>query len=75
MGPSESSADFAAILAATSDRAPSVVQVRTHDVLAKTSFEVITAALGAHDGQLAAGALLSIDETGSRVPILPLRRR
>jgi hypothetical protein len=37
--------DFAAILAATSDRAPSVVQVRIHDVLAETSFEVITAAL------------------------------
>ena len=67
--------DFAAILAATSDRAPSVVQVRIHDVLADTSFEVITAALSAHDEQLAAGALLSIDETGSRVRILPLRRR
>lgn len=67
--------DFAAILAATSDRAPSVVQVRIHDVLAKTSFEAIVAALGAHDEQLAAGALLSIDETGARVRILPLRRR
>lgn len=67
--------DFAAILAATSDRAPSVVQVRIHDVLAETSFETIVAALGAHAEQLAAGALLSIDETGSRVRILPLRRR
>ena len=28
--------DFAAILAATSDRAPSVVQLRIHDVLAET---------------------------------------
>ena len=67
--------DFSAILAATSDRAPSVVQVRIHDVLAEASFEAIANALGAHAEQLAAGALLSIDETGARVRILPLRRR
>jgi predicted nuclease of predicted toxin-antitoxin system len=67
--------DFAAILAATSDRAPSVVQLRIHDVLAETSFDAIAAALGAHAEQLAIGALLSIDETGARVRILPLRRR
>ena len=66
--------DFAAILAATSDRAPSVVQVRLHDVLAETSLGAIVAALGAHAEQLSAGALLSIDETGARVRILPLRR-
>ena len=67
--------DFTAILAATSDRAPSVVQLRIHDVLADGSFQSIVAALSAHGQALASGALLSIDESGARVRILPLRQR
>jgi predicted nuclease of predicted toxin-antitoxin system len=37
--------DLTAILAATSDRAPSVVQLRLHDILAVGSFQSIVAAL------------------------------
>lgn len=67
--------DCAAILAATSERAPSVVQLRIHDVLAGRACEAIVDAISAHSEQLGAGALLSIDEMGARVRILPLRQR
>jgi predicted nuclease of predicted toxin-antitoxin system len=67
--------DFSAILAATSDWAPSVVQLRIHDILAEGSLETIVAALRAYAPALASGALLSIDDAGARVRILPLRRR
>lgn len=66
--------DFSAILAATSGQVSSVVQVRTQDLLSDTAVSAIARALEAHREEVAGGALLSIDEGGTRVRMLPLRR-
>lgn len=66
--------DFSAILAATSGQAPSVVQVRSQDLLSDAVVSAIARALAAYREEVAAGALLSIDEGGTRVRMLPLRR-
>jgi predicted nuclease of predicted toxin-antitoxin system len=66
--------DFSAILAATSSQAPSVAQVRSQDLLSEAAVSVVAKALEAYREEVEAGALLSIDEGGTRVRILPLRR-
>jgi predicted nuclease of predicted toxin-antitoxin system len=64
--------DFSAILAATSGRAPSVVQVRMQDLMSDAAVDAVVAALEACRESVAVGALLSIDESGTRVRMLPL---
>ena len=64
--------DFSAILAATSDQAPSVVQLRTQDLLSETAVSAVVSAVRAHDRHIERGALLSIDEASARVRMLPL---
>jgi len=66
--------DFGAILAATQASGPSVLQVRAHDVLPAYLGAVVVAAIRQFAGQLADGALLTIDERASRVRLLPLKR-
>lgn len=66
--------DFSSILAATSDDAPSVVQLRGQDLFADREFHALVTALGRHADEIGRGALLSIDEEASRVRILPLPR-
>jgi predicted nuclease of predicted toxin-antitoxin system len=66
--------DFSAILAATSDRTPSVVQLRMQDLLSKAAVSAVARSLEAHREDIEGGALLSIDESGTRVRILPLRK-
>jgi predicted nuclease of predicted toxin-antitoxin system len=66
--------DFSAILAATSGAAPSVVQVRMQDLLSNAAVDVVARALEAYREEVEGGALLSIDESGTRVRMLPLRR-
>jgi len=66
--------DFSAILAATSEAAPSVIQLRMQDLLSDRALAAVVAAVRAHGAELDAGALMSIDEGGARVRILPLRR-
>ena len=66
--------DFAAILAATSGQAPSVVQVRSQDLLSDAAVSAVARALEAYREEVDGGALLSIDEAGTRVRMLPLRR-
>ena len=66
--------DFSAILAATSGHAPSVLQVRTQDLLSDAVVGFVAAAIQAFPEEIEAGALLSIDEGGTRVRMLPLRR-
>lgn len=67
--------DFSAILAATSEAAPSVVQLRMQDLLSERALEAIVTAVNARGKDLELGALMSIDESGARVRILPLRQR
>ncbi len=65
--------DFSAILAATAGATPSVVQIRTQDLLSDEVVSIVAKALGAHREDIERGALLSIDEGGTRVRMLPLK--
>ncbi len=65
--------DFSAILAATSGRTPSVVQLRAQDLLSEAAMTIVASALEVHREDIERGALLSIDEGGTRVRMLPLR--
>ena len=65
--------DFSAILAAGVVAGPSVVQLRTQDLLSEGAVRIVARALEAHREDLERGALLSIDEGGTRVRMLPLK--
>ena len=64
--------DFGILLAHSKDRGPSVMQVRTQDVSPDHLGPLILSALRAHGEALESGALLTIDESKSRVRILPI---
>lgn len=66
--------DFSAILAASGEDSPSVVQVRMQDVLSDTATARLVLALTTHAGDIERGALLSVNESGTRVRVLPLQR-
>ena len=65
--------DFSAILAASAGASPSVVQIRTQDLLSDAAVAIVAKAIEAHREDIERGALLSIDEAGSRVRMLPLK--
>lgn len=65
--------DFSAILAASASATPSVVQIRTQDLLSDEVVSTVVHAIEAHRGHIQRGALLSIDEAATRVRVLPLR--
>ena len=64
--------DFSAILAAGAVVGPSVVQPNS-GLLSDGAVSLVAKALEAHLGDIGRGALLSIDEGGTRVRMLPLR--
>lgn len=64
--------DFGAILAATQAYSPSVIQVRTQDLLPDSIGKLVVQALLKYQEQLEQGALISIDRLNSRVRILPI---
>lgn len=64
--------DFGILLAHRKDGGPSVIQVRTQDVSPEHLGPVVLRALRAHHEALESGALLTIDESKSRVRILPI---
>jgi predicted nuclease of predicted toxin-antitoxin system len=64
--------DFGTMLALTHAAGPSVLQVRTQDVLPGSAGNVVVAALRQHEADLVAGALVVVDESKSRVRVLPL---
>ena len=66
--------DFSAILASGVLDGPSVVQIRSQDLLSDVVVSIVAKALDAHRDDIERGALLSIDEAGTRVRVLPLRR-
>lgn len=65
--------DFSRILALTQGKGPSVIQVRTQDLLPENLGPIVLKALQEYDGELQAGALIVIDERSLRVRILPIR--
>jgi len=67
--------DFSALLATTRATGPSVLQVRTQDVMPEHLARRVVEVLRRHAADLAAGALVTIDDVRSRVHILPLRGR
>jgi predicted nuclease of predicted toxin-antitoxin system len=64
--------DFGTMLALTHASGPSVLQIRGQDVLPDHLAPTVVAALTRHATDLAAGALVVIDESKSRVRILPI---
>jgi predicted nuclease of predicted toxin-antitoxin system len=64
--------DFGTALALTHAGGPSVLQVRGQRVLPRQSGRLVLAALARYEAELAAGALVVLDEARSRVRILPL---
>jgi predicted nuclease of predicted toxin-antitoxin system len=65
--------DFSALLAVTRDNGPSVLQTRTQDLMPGAIGEMIVNVLRDYREQFSAGVLITVDEHGSRVRILPLR--
>jgi predicted nuclease of predicted toxin-antitoxin system len=67
--------DFSAILAATQDAKPSVVQIRAEDVRPETVGRTLIEALRQMAVELEEGALLTIDPARTRLRVLPLRSK
>lgn len=65
--------DFSAILAATNDSKPSVVQIRAVNLAPDHLSSLIIAALRQCAAELESGALLTIDAERRRLRLLPLR--
>jgi predicted nuclease of predicted toxin-antitoxin system len=64
--------DFGAILAATQARAPSIIQLRTQDVMPETCGADVARALLENVRALEAGAILTVDLDRARIRLLPL---
>lgn len=64
--------DFGALLALTKADGPSVIQVRTQDVLPARLGPIVLAVLRQHEESLKQGALVVVDERTARIRILPL---
>lgn len=66
--------DFSALVAHSGQRGPSVLQMRTHAVLPGDIGLIVALVLRRHHEAIASGAIVTIDEAGSRVRILPIGR-
>jgi predicted nuclease of predicted toxin-antitoxin system len=64
--------DFSAILATTHGTKPSVVQIRADTLSPAAIGSVLIAALRQMQGELEAGALLTVDAQRTRLNLLPL---
>ena len=67
--------DFGAILAATANDKPSVIQIRADDNSPETVGAVVLAALAQAASDLDVGALVTVEPGRSRLRLLPLSRR
>ncbi len=65
--------DFSAMLAATQAQTPSIIQVRTQDVMSDRFLNILVDTLNQFQAQLERGALVVVDEFRARARILPLR--
>jgi predicted nuclease of predicted toxin-antitoxin system len=65
--------DFGAILAATKERRPSVVQLRSDALTPEAVGALVLAAIRESAQEVSEGALLSIEAARARLRVLPLR--
>ncbi len=66
--------DFGALLAIGGGPGPSVIQVRALDLVPESIGADLLRVLREHAAVLAHGALVTLDETRTRVRVLPIRR-
>ena len=64
--------DFGAMLASTRAQGPSVIQIRTQDVMSRTLGDRLVQLLRQYQAVLESGALITVDDLGSRVRILSI---
>lgn len=67
--------DFGTLLAASGVRSPSVIQVRTQDVLPHSLGPVVLRALEAVRPHLEQGAIVTVDLASQRIRLLPIQPR
>jgi predicted nuclease of predicted toxin-antitoxin system len=65
--------DFGALLARPGSAGPSVIQVRTEDVLPSAIGSVVLRALKGCRGQIEAGAIVTVEIAEDRIRLLPLK--
>ena len=65
--------DFGALLALTRARGPSVLQVRTQNVLPGAIGDLVMKVLTAHASVFEQGALVTVDERNARIRVPPVR--
>ena len=63
--------DFGALLAATRTEGPSVIRVRTQDVMPKSLGNKLVQIVKQYETLLEKGVLITVDESKSRVRVLP----
>jgi len=64
--------DFGTLLALTHKTGPSVLQVRGQNLFPDHMGNLVITALGQHESDLEAGALVVVEESKNRVRILPI---
>ncbi len=64
--------DFGAMLALSHDIGPSVPQVRAENILPDNLEGLVITALTQHESDLSSGALVVVDQSRSRVRVLPI---
>ena len=67
--------DFGAILAATGNHGPSVIQIRADDCRTEAIAEMVTKAIKQLHDQLTEGALVTVDASRARITSLPIAHR
>lgn len=63
--------DFGSILATTRAQGPSVIQIRTQDVMPQSLGSRLVSIIRQYESVLESGALITVDDVKSRVRILP----
>lgn len=66
--------DFGTILATTQATGPSVIQVRTQNILPEHLADLVCGALDRYEDEIQRGAIIVINEQTRRVRLLPLHR-
>ncbi len=65
--------DFGILLASTRVGGPSVIQVRTQDIMPQSLGSRLVQILRQYESALEKGALVTVDETKSRIRVLPFQ--